>query len=1111
MNYKTGDFEKFGNNFAKQLSVGNFVFRPDEKREIIYANKGVTDLFECDGYDDFISLVGGCFDGMINPLQKAEVIDDVNAQLREQKQETGYVFYSIYTKKGRLLRVVNHWSISHDKNEGDIIYGWLFLHRLENIGFEFDSVTGLDTRISFDKHVNSRLKRLRRGEARKYAVVYINLVNFKLLNIESGSGKGDECLKEMAHILKDEYKKAIISRISDDHFAVFTAYDNVLKITEKVKLRFDEKYREKHNIIAKYGIYSFSTDKDFDVEEALSLAKMTCDFIKFDAKTDISEYSFNLSKQVMIREYIIHNLDEALEKGWIKVYFQPVIRALTGDLCGMESLTRWIDPEVGFLPPDQFIGTLEKENCIHKLDAYVVEKVCQYIHQRIEAKLPVVPVSVNFSRLDFVLCDMVSVVEKYVKEYDVPRDYIHIEITESMIASDEDLMVDVISRFRRAGYEIWMDDFGSGYSSLTMLKDYSFDTLKMDMRFLVPFTDKAKSIMRSTVSMAKDVGMKTLAEGVETKEQLDFLRSIGCGMIQGYYYGKPEPVLDVFEHLEQKDIVSETRSWRRFYETAGFTIRDTDIPLEIIEDDGENFRTLYMNEAYKKQIFHDDMLKLDVDQIDRLIYHTATPLIAQYRRFADIIEKSSEPETFYYTDNGNYLRFTGQLLAENNGKYVIKGSILNLSKDQNKKESELLDAKLGEINHLFELVLWIRPEMNLLSPLLGNLKYNEENEHGTAVLSESLQFIADKIVFPTEKNGFLEFTDFSNIKDRLEKSGKGYVSAVFRFKQKSGLFVREEISIMMIPGTRSSEYLYCMKPFIEPPAGSREENDRVRELDDEYSVIWGNIIWKSRAMYFWKDMDRRYKGVTMAFMDFFGVKDPESLIGRTEEEMGWLVDEKSAADQELKMLKNGDRITDAPAQCIAGGMIRDIIFNKIPIYENGRIVGVLGRLEDCSTENSRSEKKRMSIRTDPVTGLMNAGAFVQAMVDYATQYHTNGKKYGLIVFNNRTHERIKESYGEGFSNELLKCIAQKLLGIVGHKCITARTKDSVFSLLTYAGDGMELKGLTEEIKIAVESIKTVKSKPVTLRIGIAYNCIDEDNVTDENIYEKTLAALSGDT
>ena len=216
----------------------------------------------------------------------------------------------------------------------------------------------------------------------------------------------------------------------------------------------------------------------------------------------------------MISEYIVNKIDEALQLEWIKVHYQPVIRSLTGELCGFESLARWEDPQLGRLAPDSFIGALEDCKQIYKLDCYMVDKVCRDIHDRFDAGLEMVPVSINFSRLDFLICDMLDIVEKAVEKYDIPRDYIHIEITESMVVSDGELMRRIIDRFRDKGYGIWMDDFGSGYSSLNLLKDFSFDVLKMDMKFLSSFNVKSKSIMRSVVNMAKDIGIMTLAEGV---------------------------------------------------------------------------------------------------------------------------------------------------------------------------------------------------------------------------------------------------------------------------------------------------------------------------------------------------------------------------------------------------------------------------------------------------------------------------------------------------------------------------------------------------------------------------------------------------------------------
>lgn len=163
---------------------------------------------------------------------------------------------------------------------------------------------------------------------------------------------------------------------------------------------------------------------------------------------------------------------------------------------------------------------------------------------------------------------MLGVVEKAVARQGISKEYIHIEVTESMIASDETLMRRVIDDFKAAGYEVWMDDFGSAYSSLTLLKDYPFDLLKMDLNFMASFTDKSKQILRSIILMAKDMHMKTLAEGVETKEELEYLKEIGCGKIQGFYYGSPQPIDDMFAHMEEIHVPVETMEEGLFYEKA---------------------------------------------------------------------------------------------------------------------------------------------------------------------------------------------------------------------------------------------------------------------------------------------------------------------------------------------------------------------------------------------------------------------------------------------------------------------------------------------------------------------------------------------------------------
>lgn len=225
-----------------------------------------------------------------------------------------------------------------------------------------------------------------------------------------------------------------------------------------------------------------------------------------------------------IRDGVIAHLDDAIEKHWIQVYYQPVIRTMTGELCGMEALARWVDPQIDFLSPGSFIPVLEQVRLIHRLDAFVLEEVCRMLRQRLDKNLPITPVSFNLSRYDFDMMDVFAFIENTRRKYAVPRDFLHVEITESVLAQDSRVIQQALTHLRQEGYEIWLDDFGSVYSSLDILKDYTVDLIKLDMGFLRSFTEKSRSIISSVIGMAKDLGIKTLAEGVETQEHAELPR-----------------------------------------------------------------------------------------------------------------------------------------------------------------------------------------------------------------------------------------------------------------------------------------------------------------------------------------------------------------------------------------------------------------------------------------------------------------------------------------------------------------------------------------------------------------------------------------------------------
>lgn len=237
-------------------------------------------------------------------------------------------------------------------------------------------------------------------------------------------------------------------------------------------------------------------------------------------------------------------MDEAIANGYVKPYYQPVVWADDRTLCGAEALARWIDPQHGFLSPGAFVPVLEEYNEIHKLDSAIMEAVCRDIREHLDKGDPIVPISINFSRLDFELTDIVEEFEGYVEKYSVPKEYLHVEVTESALTEQQGILRDNINTVKEHGYPVWLDDFGSGYSSLNSLKDYCFDLMKIDMVFLRSFENnrKAKPIIENVINLAKDVDMATLTEGVETEEQAVFLKKAGCGRLQGYYFGKPMPI-----------------------------------------------------------------------------------------------------------------------------------------------------------------------------------------------------------------------------------------------------------------------------------------------------------------------------------------------------------------------------------------------------------------------------------------------------------------------------------------------------------------------------------------------------------------------------------------
>lgn len=289
------------------------------------------------------------------------------------------------------------------------------------------------------------------------------------------------------------------------------------------------------------------------------------------------------------------------------------------------------------MSPGDFIPLLEEMNLFYKVDRYVIQEVTQGLRGRIDKGEKLVPVSINLSRADFQMMDPLT------------------ELNQA------------IHNFRQAGYEVWMDDFGSGYSFLNYLKNFEFDEIKLDMIFMKDFDEASKKILTACVKMAKDLGIHTLAEGVETKQKLDFLQSIGCERIQGFYYSKPLPTGEFAKLVAEKGIEIENWQQSKFYQCVGLVDLASDKPTCLALDDGSHFRLLYVNEEFQKEVKRAPaVFKQIVNEWNKPESEIAKRLLA----FAKKVDQG-EASYFDFKQTEQYLRLSAQRIARHENYQML--------------------------------------------------------------------------------------------------------------------------------------------------------------------------------------------------------------------------------------------------------------------------------------------------------------------------------------------------------------------------------------------------------------------------------------------------------
>ncbi|MBR4201569.1 MAG: GGDEF and EAL domain-containing protein [Oscillospiraceae bacterium] len=552
------------------LPGGFFVYEAQSPETILFADQNVIRLFGCETFHEFMEYVGSSFQGMVHPEDLYKIENQIQAQTLFGEKRHDYVRYRIITKQGKVRYIEDFGHLLHMENGKSVFYVFIvdvdqneYLNNNRNSfaeaellsrNQETDSLTGLFNMSFFYYKIQMMLAQPESWR-QQIAFVYFDIPNFKLYNERHGFKLGDELLFDFAKIIRECFAGATAARFSDDRFFVCAtgSREEIVSKVENVYKRMLLADDINKKVRIKAGIY-FQDSRRAEVGLACDHARLACSSIKRRHDVNYCIYDEMLRERLRKQQYVVDHIEEAIEKGYIRVFYQPVIRVRTGEICGFEALVRWIDPQIGMLSPADFIETLEQFHLIHLVDQYVIRKVCSDYREMLDAGKPLVPASVNISRLDFELCDIFSYVEEMRRKYDVPMHMLDLEITESALNDNVGYIKSECDRMRNLGYHIWLDDFGSGYSSLNTIAEYEFDVLKLDMVFLRGFerNEKTATLMKYIMKGANDMKVSPLCEGVETAAHYEFLKQIHCERAQGYFFGKPMPLEEAQAYIAEK-------------------------------------------------------------------------------------------------------------------------------------------------------------------------------------------------------------------------------------------------------------------------------------------------------------------------------------------------------------------------------------------------------------------------------------------------------------------------------------------------------------------------------------------------------------------------------
>lgn len=1032
----------------------------DSEERILAVNQEVLRIFECSSEQQFMDFTHGYFRNLVAAEEFRSVADLY--QRREQKADYSFWGFSSRTRTGHFIRIEGIFGPSVDEKRGPLWVVGLVKSTMRHDVLETDGDTGLLGPHAFYRNVKAFLEQEKaEGTLGQRVPVFINLVHFSSFNSSYGLEAGDTLLYQMGQVIRSCFPDAPAAHVGADNFLVLPPRSGISARMDRVVAEINDLIHDRV-IRCKAGVVLFDEDheppeslKNLKCRDIFDMAKMAADSIREDGNRSWAVYRPSMGRDMVNTAFVLRNFENAMEKGHIHVYYQPITRALTGKVCSVEALARWEDPEKGMIFPGNFIPVLEKMKLIHLLDRYVIESTARIYHRLKKAGYPIIPVSVNLSRVDFDTLKPFDFMEEIIYRYQVPRQFFHIEVTESAMTRDTGVLRNELFRFKKAGYQLWLDDFGSGYSTLNVLKEFPFDLLKIDMAFLRNFNEESRKIIRSIILMAKNLSIHTLAEGAETKEQVDFLRESGCEDIQGYFYGKPMSIEEFEKKLGEGVYTAEGPLEKVVMDRIGLVNVLTDKPVGLFLNRKDRFVLLLKNDALKQvgdAVYGGGNIYFEGNEV----LHS-NPLYPWMQALIEGSRESGQEQSVVTMRNGFMLKNSIHTLA---GSDTLSGgtvSIINMSVKNENGPIKTLDTLYRNMMRIFDALYYYQGDKNTVDVILSTIPAMKP---GSVLPGAQWLQLSESHVHPDDRKQFMQFIQPENIQKVAADSIHRLSSAHFRIKDSRGQYRWKEVIAMVMGQAAENHILLGAKETALTPLAPKERAEflrlyaatlpGVRDKETKEEKEWNFVHAlnkKSEFKFFWKDRNRRFLGASDAFLRYYGFSDETAILGKTDEDMGWHLGDSTYKAEEEKVLQKGQISYNARGKCIAKGTLHAIRATKVPVYDGNEIIGLLGWFVDLDSEAETKERDSVYRLTDEESGVLSYRGIVIEGEHYADAFQNAGMMYECILLDIPAIEDFGKSYGMDGRKKLVRRIAEEIRNCFGTRAVIGRMGVNRFIIL----------------------------------------------------------------